>query len=224
MGSRIDQKAILRQGLASLDLENNGIRIDKLENYIAEIKYWNTYYKLIATGEDIVVRHILDSLAGLKTIQFYNPEKMADIGSGAGIPGIPLSLWLQNSRIYLIERSARRAGFLKNAVYNLNLDNVMVIDKPVEQAVDIGLCDIVTFRAWTRINRKSLKKVLPILKPDGVIIAYKGQIIKTRNEFKELNSQMNMEILPINVPGLSAERCLVIMKPSSSLRQNSDTN
>ena len=194
-----------------MGLESCGPRPDKLEAYIGEIEYWNPLYKLVARGEDLAVRHVLDSLAGLETVQSFSPRRIADVGSGAGFPGIPLSLWLDESDFFLIERSQRRAGFLRNAVLTLGLDNVAVIEKPVEQAAGDGPFDMAVFRAWAAVDKRSLKKIVPLLGPKGVVIAYKGKIAAAKAEMGGMNSLFHTEIRPINVPELEEERCLGII-------------
>lgn len=212
MSANNERRRILRKGLISLGLEHCGEQTDKLMAFIEDVEYWNPQYKLIAAGEDLLTRHILDSLAGLALIKSFNPGSIADIGSGAGFPGIPLSLWLPDTEFRLIERSRRRAGFLRNMAISHALANVQIVEKPVEEAIAEGPFDIITFRAWSTINKKNLAVLFSLLKPDGVIAAYKGRKANIKEELQAVSYLLDTEINPLTVPGLDAERCLCIIK------------
>ncbi len=204
----------LQKGLEELGLESSGSRVVRLESYIAEIELWNPKYGMIAPGEDIVGRHVLDSLSGLAPIRSLEPRSLADVGSGAGFPGIPLAIWLENVPVTLIERSGRRAGFLRNAVLLLGLKNVTILEKPVEELTADGLgFDVITFRAWSAVDDGLLTSLASLLTPGGSIAAYKGRKEVIEAELASVSGRLSSrDIIPLKVPGQSDERHLVLLK------------
>ena len=205
----------LLDGLKMLGLESSGERVEKLERYIAEIELWNPKYGLIAPGEDIVGRHVLDSLSGLELIRELGPRNLADVGSGAGFPGIPLAIWLNDVDITLIERSGRRAGFLRNAVLTLGLDNINVLEKTVEEVGGGVRFDVITFRAWSAVDDSLLDVLGSILSPGGTIAAYKGRKDVIESELAAVADRLvSGKIQAVEVPGLNDERHIVLLKIS----------
>lgn len=206
-------KTQLEPGLAELGLTASPRQLECLGIYLKEIEFWNPTYKLVAKTDDLIIRHVLDSLAGLKTIQTFSPRRIADVGSGAGFPGIPIALWLDHVQVALIERSKRRAGFLRNAVRLLKLDNVEVLEKPVEDAAGDGPFDVITFRAWAAFDTVLLDRLIPILAEGGVIAAYKGRMEALETELAEIASLCRVQLIPLHVPGMDVERSLGIVWP-----------
>ena len=199
-----------------MGLDADDGRPGKLQEFLDQIVLWNPRYKLVASGEDLITRHLLDSLAALEIIRGLTPARMADIGSGAGFPGIPLAICMEDTEVSLIERSGRRAGFLRNAVVSLGLTNLAVLEKPAEEASDDGPFDVVTFRAWSRLDEVLLDTVTPLLTPGGVIAAYKGlRSVAERETAAALRGLDHVAIHPLKVPGLDEERCLAVIKPVS---------
>lgn len=203
----------LQIGLKALGLESAGDRVEKLEKFIAEIELWNPKYGLIAPGEDLIGRHVLDSLSGLKAIAELNPGRLADVGSGAGFPGIPLAIWLEEVEVTLIERSGRRAGFLRNVVLVAGLSNVRVIEKTVEEIGEVEPFDVITFRAWSAVDDNLLNSLKTILAADGTIAAYKGRKDVVDSELDAVAPRLkSRELRPLKVPGLQDERHLALLK------------
>ncbi|MDR1948187.1 MAG: class I SAM-dependent methyltransferase, partial [Spirochaetaceae bacterium] len=172
---------------------------DLLNKYIEEIERFNPLYKLVGAKdrEELVVKHILDSLAGLGVIRRLldetsggvdgqadggvdgpaaspAPPLVADVGSGAGLPGIPLAITLPNCGFTLIERGGRRAGFLRNTLAVLGLPNAEAEAVDMEKAGE-GRFDLVTFRAFRPLEPALLKSLFRLLRPGGALAAYKGR-------------------------------------------------
>ncbi len=187
--------------------------MNTLRAYIEEIRYWNHRYKMVANCEDLVPCHILDSLAGLSTIKKFSPKTIADVGSGAGFPGIPLAVWMEDVNFLLIERSGKQAGFLRNAIVSLGLTNVLVAETPLEQTAVDEPVDLIVFRAVAKLSKKLIEQLIPLLNSDGTIIAYKGKLSTTKKEIEAISSHWHTEIRPVTVPGLEKERCLVTIRP-----------
>jgi 16S rRNA (guanine527-N7)-methyltransferase len=195
-----------------------------LAAYIAEIMTHNPVLSLVGTNDpkELVVRHVLDSLAPLGIIcQKCNLKRVADVGSGAGLPGIPLAIALPDSEFTLIERKGRRAGFLRNTLTTLaaksnnGFSNVSVEEQEMEK-VPAHRFTLVTFRALKPLEPKILKKLFRLCIDGGVLAAYKGRRSKVGAEIAELKQQMptqtiRWELIPCPVPMLNEERHLLLI-------------
>lgn len=221
-------KKLLSAGLTALGLQVDSECEAKLEQYVAAIEAWNPAYGLVgASGDELLVKHVLDSLAPLGIINRLLadqekawPEKggriptLADLGTGAGLPGIPLALARPDIEVSLIDRMTRRIRFLEAMQAELPLPNVHIIEEQVERAK--GSFDLVTFRAFRPFERKLFKKVFGICAPGGYVVAYKGKADKAQAELEAITGlYADAEILPIQVPFLAEERCLVVMRPAA---------
>jgi 16S rRNA (guanine527-N7)-methyltransferase len=188
-----------------------------LARYIDEIELFNPAYGLVAVKNrgELVGRHILDSLAPLGIIagllEGAGPApRVADLGSGAGLPGIPLAVALPRVRFTLIERMGRRAGFLRNSVAVLALDNVEVEEVEMERAGP-GRFDLACFRAFRPLEASLITAMFRLLVPGGVLAAYKGRREAVE---AEMASAWNgpWDCFPCPVPGLEEERRLVTLR------------
>jgi 16S rRNA (guanine527-N7)-methyltransferase len=208
---------LLSEGLSSLALPNSGELFEKLSRYIAEIERLNPTLGLVgASGDELVIKHILDSLAPLALLRGLigsrSSPRIADLGTGAGLPGVPLALALPEASVTLIDRMTRRTDFLKETVELLGLGNAEVVETQVEHAK--GSYDIVTFRAFRPFERKLFKRVFALCDKEGAVVAYKGRADKARAELPEIEGLFaGAEIVPIEVPFLPDERCVVVLRP-----------
>ena len=224
---------LLSLGLDALGLGARPELEAGLERYLAAIEAWNPVYGLVgASGDELVVKHILDSLASLGIINTLiadstgpdpkgllpdradRPPTLADLGTGAGLPGIPLALARPDIAVFLIDRMTRRIRFLQAMQAELPLPNVTIIEEQVERAK--GSYDIVTFRAFRPFERKLFKKVFAMCGPGGYVLAYKGKADKAEAELEAISGlYTDARILPLQVPFLEDERCLVVMRPAA---------
>lgn len=223
--------ALLRDGLAALAAADRDAAralagpsgeaaAERLERYMAEIELFNPAYGLVGAADrrELVVKHILDSLAPLGALLRLldaagpAPRRIADAGSGAGLPGIPLALALGGHRFTLIERMGRRVGFLENTAAVLGLDNVEVEQKDVEKAAP-GRFDLVTFRAFRPLDAPMLKALFRLLAPGGVLAAYKARQEKVEEEMAAVESIVgSWEAVETPVPFLDEPRRLVVVR------------
>ncbi|MBB6482622.1 16S rRNA (guanine(527)-N(7))-methyltransferase RsmG [Spirochaeta isovalerica] len=201
--------SLLTDGLKKLHLEYTEEQLALLERYIGEIELWNPRYGLVnAKGDDLITRHILDSLSGASAVLSRSPETLADVGSGAGLPGIPLAIMLPGVKVTLIERSGKRVRFLRNAAAVLNLKNLNIMEMDLKNVKD--RYDLVTFRAFKPVEPGIMTLLMNILTPDGQLAAYKGRMENINDEIRQVGSIAEAkEILPLSVPGLREERHLV---------------
>ena len=203
-----------------------------LERYINEIELFNPAYGLVGTNntEELVIKHILDSLAPLglisrlfsplssaKSVPCAHPFQFhaADAGSGAGLPGIPLAIALPFCEVSLIERMGRRAGFLFNTKAALSLSNITIEESELEK-IKNKQYNLVTFRAFKPLEPKLLRTLFNICAPNGVIAAYKGKREKIEAEMAALLAalpitEIQWEAIPYNVPFLDEERHILVI-------------
>ena len=195
--------------------------ISLLERYKNEIELFNGAYGLVGTidSNELVTRHILDSLAPLGIIHRLlgggaaaaDRPKIADAGSGAGLPGIPLAIAMPNCDFTLIERMGRRAGFLCSTSAVLALSNIAVEEGELEKTQKERF-DLITFRAFKPLDPKLLKTLLNVCAKEGVIAAYKGRLEKTEQEMTPLGNTCQWEVIPYSVPFLEEERHLLVIR------------
>ena len=192
----------------------------KMESYIKELILFNSAYNLTNTSDhdELVTRHILDSLSAAQNIKKIakkiGPDvKIADIGSGGGLPGIPLAAAFPQFNFVLVERMAKRCAFLENCAAILGLKNVTVWNKEAEK-VPAESFDISVFRAFRPLDEKMIKTLLSLTKTGGFLAAYKAKSENIKTEMDAINKivpEYNVEKL--FVPGLEdSERNLVIVK------------
>ncbi|MEO5654909.1 MAG: 16S rRNA (guanine(527)-N(7))-methyltransferase RsmG [Nitrosospira sp.] len=181
----------------------------RMLQYLALIRKWNQVHNLTAVREPeaMLVRHLLDSLAILPHV---TGPRIADIGSGAGLPGIPLALARPEWHVTLVEINHKKAAFLQQVRIELNLKNVEVMAERVENFQSADGFDIVISRAFSDLaDFASLAGHL--CAPGNVggrLVAMKG--VYPHEELAQLPAQFMVEkILPVTVPGLEAERHLV---------------
>ncbi|OHD12004.1 MAG: 16S rRNA (guanine(527)-N(7))-methyltransferase RsmG [Spirochaetes bacterium GWB1_48_6] len=185
---------------------------EKLLEYFHEIKLWNTRYGLVNFSEDreLIVKHFLDCLAPLEPFKKWGSLRFADIGSGAGLPGIPLSLALPECRFTLVEKQAKRVRFLENTQLMVGLPNVEILNVNFESLE--SSYDLVTFRAFTPLDTEVVLKLLKLVAPGGRIAAYKARKQSIDLELKALESlNLPLEVIPLKVPFLDDERHLVVI-------------
>lgn len=207
---------VLEEGLAQLDIPFNVDQLAKLHIFLQELERWNKAYGFVkAAGQQLIIRHVLDSLSAWRKISALpRRAQVVDVGSGAGFPGIPLAVFLADSRFTLLEPSAKKAAFLRNVAILAHLDNVEVEEarlKDVERRFDL-----VVFRAFTPLHRE-IDALRRILNHNGVIIAYKGKRARILEEIDEAGISLEQVLIEaVEVPFLSEERHLVILSTNFS--------
>ena len=206
---------ILEKGMTEIDpaLAEPKV-ISRLARLYDEIELFNPKYALVnAAGEQLVIRHILDCLAPVGIFrQFIKPSvRMADLGSGSGLPGLVLSSVFDSWDISLVERMGRRAGFLRNTVAAMGFaSNVQVVQKDLSEVRN--QFDIITFRAF-RPFKDIVSDLDRILAPGGVILAYKSSEENIREEIQVLEdyagSAFTAREIGYKVPMLDARRSML---------------
>ncbi|MGR8931580.1 MAG: 16S rRNA (guanine(527)-N(7))-methyltransferase RsmG [Gammaproteobacteria bacterium] len=196
----------LIQGLQSLELAIAESQQDQLLKFIALIIKWNKAYNLTAVRDpmEMVGLHLLDSLAILPHVK---PARVADIGTGAGLPGIPLAICMPDCHFTLVDSNSKKTRFIQQAVLELKLKNVEVIHSRVESLQPDNLFSTVMSRAFA-----SMPDILTLtghlLAEDGLLLAMKGHV--PVQELAELNAHYT--VIPLNIPSIEGDRCLICME------------
>ncbi|MCP4160322.1 MAG: 16S rRNA (guanine(527)-N(7))-methyltransferase RsmG, partial [Deltaproteobacteria bacterium] len=198
--------------LKELNLDYSKRQLKLLNIYISEIELWNPRYGLVnAKGDMLVIKHILDSLTGVKIVKSFNKRDLADVGSGAGLPGIPLAIMMPELKVTLIERSGKRVRFLRSIKAMLALDNLSICEMDLKDVKT--KYDLVTFRAFKPVEPEIMKLLMRILDKNGKMIAYKGKKENVKMEMDMVKDIASVEnIFPVFIPGINDERTLVVYR------------
>lgn len=194
-------KTLLLAGLSELQLELADHQIEQLLAFIALIEKWNKAYNLTAIRDKhaMVSLHLLDSLA---IVPHLSGQRHIDIGTGAGLPGIPLAICYPDYAFTLLDSNAKKTRFVQQAVLELKLRNVQVCHSRVENYRAEPGFDTVITRAFAELSA-IVEMTAHLLNSNGVLLAMKGQLPD------EPLSQGICTHVPITVPGIDAARCLV---------------
>ena len=201
----------LADGLAGLQLELPGDAQAKLLAYLDLLAHWNRANNLTAVRDrgEMVPRHLLDSLA---VLPFVHGESLADIGSGAGLPGIPLAIARPDLAVTLIESNGKKARFLREAVRALPLPNVAVEQARVQDVA--GRFDTVTARAFSGLA-DMLAWGGHLLADEGRWLALKGRA--DQDEIAGVPEGFRVvAVHQVRVPGTEAERCVIELARSQA--------
>ncbi len=194
---------LLESGLNELGLSITTNKINALLSFVTLIQKWNKTYNLTAirNKEDMVILHLLDSLA---VLPFLQGPRVIDIGTGAGLPGIPLALYAPDLEFVLLDSSAKKTRFVQQAVLELELNNIHVHQARVEVFEDATGFDTIISRAFSNL-KDTVAKSEHLLRENGKLLAMKGQ--HPKQELEQL--AMPGDTIPVDVPGIEAKRCIV---------------
>ena len=208
--------AALVAGLSALELDADIEARAKLSQYIALLDKWNRTHNLTAIRdpEQMVTHHLLDSLAVLAHLPKQARLRVLDIGSGGGLPGIPLAIAKPDWHVVLLDSNHKKAVFLRQAIIELGLTNVEVCAERVQDYGADLLFDVVISRAFSDLATfATLARRL--VAPGGRLVAMKG--LFPHEELEQLPADVLVTEIPaVRVPGLDVQRHLVIMEPRAS--------
>jgi len=202
--------AALERGLEELGLALPAGTRDRLIAYVALLAKWNRSYNLTAIREPhaMVSHHLLDSLAVLPHLPLPSAARLADVGSGAGVPGIPLALARPQWHVALVESNQKKAAFLRQAAIELALANVEVVEGRAEAWQPEPRFTMVISRAFAELAA-FVAACRHLLAPAGVLAAMKGK--KPEAELKRLPPDVRCKsIVRLRTPFVDAERHLVL--------------
>lgn len=200
---------LLKKGLQELNIQPGEGVLSGFMLYLSELKKWNRTYNLTSiTGDgEIVIKHFLDSALFLKAIEEAGmgpAPRIADVGSGAGFPGLPVKLLMPEAKITLIEPSAKKTAFLRHMKRKLKVNGLEIVQERVNKAE--GEFDIVLTRALFSAA-EFIKESRHILKKGGFFLLGKGPQYE-----KELIGVSPYRILALALPFAGLERYLVLIR------------
>ena len=200
---------LLRKGLDRLGIPWNDQQIGAFSTYLSELKKWNRAYNLtgLKSGRDIMVKHFFDSLLFLKVLP-DGVASAADIGSGAGFPGIPVKIMTPGLKIFLLEPVKKKAAFLRHVCSKLALENIDVLDLRIEDAGGFRV-DAAMTRALYSVG-EFIEKAGRILTEKGVLILSKGP--KLPEELRGIDMR-RVTISDLDLPFEGITRHLVVVRP-----------
>jgi 16S rRNA (guanine527-N7)-methyltransferase len=201
--------AKLAEGVAALGLALPPEAQSRLIDYLALLHKWNRIYNLTAVRETsrMVSQHLLDSLA---LAPHLKADSLLDVGSGAGLPGIPLAVAAPRMQVTLLESSQKKAAFLQQAKLELKLDNVAVVCERVERWHPGRTFDVVISRAFSDLAEFVNLAGRHVAPGGGRLAAMKG--IYPHEEITQLPAGWELEAaVALSVPGLRARRHLLLL-------------
>ncbi len=212
----------LQENASQFNLSLTEAQLNAFERYLQELITWNERVNLtgILDPAEIVVKHFLDSLSVYLALRdLPSPLSLIDVGSGAGFPGLPLKIALPGLRLTLLEATGKKTAFLQHIVDTLKLTGVTVVTARAEETgrrpEHRQRYDVAVARAVAPLPVLA-EYTLPLIKVGGRAILQKGQhpadeIKQAANALGILGGRIN-QVLPVIVPGLSAERHLVVIQ------------
>jgi 16S rRNA (guanine527-N7)-methyltransferase len=208
---------LLSEGLKALGHKPTKGRIKAFMQYLAEMKKWNRAYSLtsLKSDRDIIIKHFLDSALYLSAFD-RAPGSLADVGSGAGLPGVPVKILSPRTEVFLIEPSRKKTAFLRNVARRLGLKGVTVIEKRVEDVKDLKVEAAVTRALYTAGD--FIRRAGHIVSDGGVFVLSKGPKGGKELEGMDLEYVLRKASLPLT----GIKRNLIIIKAgkTSGRRRN----
>jgi 16S rRNA (guanine527-N7)-methyltransferase len=202
---------ILQNGCEELHLHLSSEVQIKLIDYLLLLKKWNKTYNLTAIDDPrkMITHHLLDSLGVASYILGNN---ILDVGSGAGLPGIPLALALPQKHFVLLDSNLKKTRFLFHVVTTLKIANIEVVNQRVEMynpkiTNNFNGFDVIITRAFSAIQ-DMLNKTRHLYNANGCLLAMKGKI--PTKEIENINK--NVMVYNLTIPGLNEERHLVVIQ------------
>ena len=191
--------------------------VGRLIAYVRLIERWNATYNLTAVraARDMVTQHVLDCLAAAAALGRRrgtgDGERVADVGSGAGLPGLVIAMTFPARQVVCVDAVGKKTAFITQAAATLGLKNVTAVHGRVENLQDTF--DVIVSRAFAALN-EFVAATAHLLKDSGSWMAMKGKTPTA--ELAVLDAKLTFYVEPLVVPGLAAERCLVWIERSEA--------
>ena len=204
----------LDSGLAGLGLSLTLQARAQLLRYLDLLQKWNRVYNLTAIRQEnqLVSHHLLDSLAALPHLA---GPRLIDVGSGAGLPGIPIAIARPDWQVVLLDSNHKKGAFLRQAVIELELANAQVVIARAEEWHSAPLGTVAVSRAFSDLAG-FVEAARHMVLPGGILAAMKG--VYPHEELAQLPAGVLVDaVVPLDVPGLGAARHLVLLRIEEGL-------
>lgn len=180
---------------------------DKISRYLGLLQKWNKAYNLTAIRDpgEMLIKHIEDSLA---VIPYIKGPNIVDIGTGAGLPGIPLAIALPHLQFTLLDSNGKKIRFITQVVSELAMKNIEIVQNRVEDYEFAEGFQTIISRAFASLD-DFVDKTQHLLAKDGQILAMKAKVLP--EELKNVSARAT--VCPLEIPGLKEQRNLVIITP-----------
>ena len=203
----MDALTHLHHGVEQLEINLSDHQMASMLTYMHLIQDWNKAYNLVGTSstDELIQKHLLDSLA---IAHHISAGPVLDVGSGAGLPGIPLAIALPDLSFTLLDSNGKKARFMRQAVLQLKLGNVEIVQTRIEQyEAKIPVKTIIS-RAFAPLDKAlDLLAAVCIAKASvQIMLGTRPEQLPQREDFSD------MEVLPVSVPGLKSQRHLLIAR------------
>jgi 16S rRNA (guanine527-N7)-methyltransferase len=203
---------VLANGIKDLQLNLNQQQHEQLLDYLALLFKWNAVYNLTSVRDPVqmMTHHLLDSLAAVAS--FAGAQNVLDVGAGGGLPGVVLAISRPDMKVSMIDTVHKKTAFLTQVKAELELANVTVYTKKVQELEVVAKFDVITSRAFADLS--------DFVNWSGHLLAEGGQFIALKGtappeEQERLPKEWKVtQLKPIQVPGLQAERHLVFIQKS----------
>jgi len=199
----------LTAGLDELGLSLEAFQIEQLLTYVGLLEKWNKTYNLTAVRKprDMISHHLLDSLA---ILPWVSGDSLIDVGSGAGLPGIPLAIARPEMAVTLVDSLGKRCRFLSHVTRELKLNTISVVESRAEKWVAVEPPALITARAVAALP-VLLEQTRHLFAADTVMLAAKGRWPQTELEALPADFQL-AESIKLDIPGVTGERHLLRIK------------
>ncbi len=213
-------KELARQVHRQLGFRLNPAQLEALATYEGELLEWNTRHNLTAIRDpqEIRIKHFLDSMTCLLALRDSPAERMVDVGTGAGFPGLPLKILYPAMRLTLVESVGKKADFCRHVVKKLSLDSVDIVQERAETLGRIPAhreqYDWAVARAVATLPVLA-EYLLPLVRVGGSMLAMKGESAPAEAHTAEralriLGGHLR-QLVPVTLPGVAEERYLVMV-------------
>ena len=223
----LDWKNVIVDGARQMGITVHADQVDQFAAHALILNEWNQKINLtaIASPMDMAVKHFLDSILSSR---FIEPDcRLLDVGSGAGFPGIPLKIMIPSLNVVLVDSTRKKVSFLNHVIRQLHLSRITAIHSRIEdlqQEWKSGF-DVIVCRAFSSLGDFA-EKSMPLLAPDGLLVAFKGRELTTdldtvstqsgRDGFpvagKSFHTELQMECVRFKLPFLNLSRMLILLR------------
>ncbi len=204
---------LLLQGVKDLGASIDSSQLDLLTRYLDELQLWNKTYNLTAIRErdQMVIRHVLDSLA---IVPFISGERLLDVGSGAGLPGIPSAIMQPELEVTLLDSNGKKTRFMRHACRTLGLENTTVVDARIETWQPDIRFDVITARAFSQ-PAVLLESISALLNENGSVLAMTGKLDSEQKVTDHVGFILADQTV-LQVPMLDEARHLLIYRKAAT--------
>lgn len=209
-------KGLLLAGLSDLELSFDDSQIERLLDYLILLEKWNKSYNLTAIHglEKMLAYHLLDSLAIYPALKGY--QNALDVGSGAGLPGIPLAIAMPDASWTLLDSNGKKTRFIQQALAVCKVTNAKVVKSRVQDYTAPQPLDIIVSRAYASLGDFA-DSVAHLRQADTLLVTMKTglepQELQTLDTRKHQIQSSSIKEIELHVPGIAEKRSLVILKP-----------